>query len=69
MMAVLDLSSAFDLVDYKMVLNILHAHYGISGVALDCFRSFLVNRTQRIIIGESHPWQLNWIQVCLKIQA
>ena len=37
----LDLSAAFDAIDYNVLCNVLHCHLGIYGTALDPLRSFL----------------------------
>ena len=39
----LDFSKAFNTFNYKILLN---KHYGIRGNALDCFRSYLLGRSQ-----------------------
>ena len=49
----LDLSAAFDTVDHEKLLAILEFEIGITGVALEWFREFLTNRTQKVKIGET----------------
>ena len=48
----LDLSSAFDTIDHKVLLDRLRIRYGFSGTVLDWFRSYLSNRTQSVKIGK-----------------
>ncbi|KAG8305220.1 hypothetical protein J6590_108272 [Homalodisca vitripennis] len=45
-----DLTKAFDCVPHETLLKKLH-YYGISGVELNLFQSFLSSRTQRVCIG------------------
>ena len=47
----IDLSAAFDTVDNKKLLNILYNELHICGTALQWFKSFLCNRSQRVLIG------------------
>ncbi len=46
-----DLSSAFDTVKHAIMLHRLHTYLGISGTALEWFRSYLSNRKQTVIIN------------------
>ena len=46
----LDLSSAFDIIDHAILLSILNSFYGISENALHWFKSYLSSRVQRVII-------------------
>lgn len=48
----IDFSKAFDLVDHRILLDKMEAS-GVRGTALDWFESFLINRSQRVIIANS----------------
>ena len=50
-MLFLDLSAAFDTIDIEKLLEILSDEIGVTGVALQWFRSFLTGRTQKVRIG------------------
>ena len=47
-LALLDLSAAFDTVDHDILIHRLSHSYGIGGTALSWFRSFLTDRTQSV---------------------
>ena len=49
-LCLLDLSAAFDTIDHATLIKRLKFDYGINGVVLDWFRSYLSNRTQSVII-------------------
>ena len=49
----LDLSAAFDTIDIEKLLEILSDEIGITGLALQWFRSFLTARTQKVRIGQA----------------
>ena len=49
----LDLSAAFDTIDHDIMLSRLCNVYGITGDALDWFRSYLSGRIQRVVIEDS----------------
>ena len=57
----LDLSAAFDMVDQKKLLCILQYEIGIEGTALKWFTSFLINRTQRVKIGNSYSEEVHML--------
>jgi len=46
-----DLSAAFDMVDHDILLRRLQTSFGIDGIALDCFRSYLVGSMQYVRRG------------------
>ena len=50
----LDLSAAFDTVDHEKLLEILYLDIGIRGKAYSWCKSFLINRTFRIKIGDAY---------------
>ena len=50
----MDLSAAFDTIDPEKLLQIMEDELGITGVALEWFRSFLVGRTQRVKINDQY---------------
>ena len=60
-MLLLDLSAAFDTVDHHILLNRLHTKFGISGIALRWFESYLTDRLQFVSIDDfsSEALQLN----------
>ena len=49
----LDLSAAFDTIDHDILPSRLCNIYGITGNALDWFRSYLTGRIQRVVIEDS----------------
>ena len=48
LLVMLDLSAAFDTVNHDILISRLHEEVGVSGLALEWFRSYLQNRTQRV---------------------
>jgi hypothetical protein len=59
----LELTSAFDTIDHKILLNRLQTHFGISDTALAWFTSYLADRSQRVVIGNhySQPRVLSYV--------
>ena len=52
-LALLDLSAAFDTCDHDIFLNRLQTDFGIEGIALEWFQSYLSNHKQSVKIRES----------------
>ena len=50
LLVMLDLSVAFDTVNHDILISRLHEEAGVSGLALEWFRSYLQNRTQRVAV-------------------
>ena len=50
-LTLLDLSAAFDTIDHTILLSRLDNRFGVSGKALDRFKSYLTSRSQRIKLG------------------
>ena len=52
-LTMLDLSSAFDTVDHTLLLQRLSSRFGLSGIVLKWFESYLCNCSQRVQIRNS----------------
>ena len=61
-LVLLDLTAAFDTIDHDVLLDRLHKRYGIKGVALKWFSSYLKDRQQVITIDKerSQPVHIKW---------
>ena len=51
-LTLLDLSAAFDTIDHTILLRRLNEWFGVTGKALDWFKSYLTGRCQRIKLGD-----------------
>ena len=52
-LVLLDLSAAFDTLDHHILLSRLSINFGITGSALSVLSSYLSNRTQSVVVGNS----------------
>ena len=64
LLALFDVSSAFDMVDHKILLQRLECSYGLKGTPLLWLRSYLTERTQMIISGNSRS---KWVPIFLGV--
>jgi hypothetical protein len=57
-LVLLDLSSAFDTIDHKTIIDVLEYQFGVTDKALKWIKSFLSNRKQRVDLDN------NFSEVC-----
>ncbi len=57
-LVLLDLSSAFDTIDHKAIIEVLEHQFGVTDKALEWIKSFLSNRKQRVDLDN------NFSEVC-----
>src|SRR6218665_3501577 len=60
LLALFDASSAFDMVDHEILLQRLETSFGLSGSALNWFRSSLSDRSQMVVLGDTRS---SWVPV------
>lgn len=53
LLVLIDLSAAFDTIEYEVLFRRLCHHFGISGDVLAWIKDYLLDRTQRVVIGDS----------------
>src|SRR6218665_3296091 len=60
LLALFDASSAFDMVDHEILLQRLETSFGLSGSPLNWFRSYLSDRSQMVVLGDTRSF---WVPV------
>src|SRR6218665_632161 len=60
LLALFDASSAFDMVDHEILLQHLETSFGLSGSPLNWFRSYLSDRSQMVVLGDTRS---SWVPV------
>ena len=58
----IDLSAAFDLVAHDVLVKRLDNYFGFSATVLDWFKSFLVGRSQSVILGNARSKSISVLQ-------
>ena len=53
MLVLLETSATFDTINIEQLLSTLVSRFNIGGTALDWFRSYLTDKSQRVMIGSS----------------
>ncbi len=53
LLVLIDLSAAFDTIDHSILINRLQQRFGFDGTVLAWLRSYLKDRTQKVVIGDS----------------
>ncbi len=48
----LDLTAVFYIVDYSVLIDTLYRWVGVSGMELNCFGTYLSNRTSVLSVGD-----------------
>src|SRR6218665_3297668 len=60
LLALFDASSAFDMVDYEILLQSPESSFGLSGSPLNWFRSYLSDRSQMVVFCDTRS---SWVPV------
>src|SRR6218665_3893799 len=57
LLALFDVSAAFDMVDHELLLQRLHLSFGIDGTPLNWIKSYLADSSQMVVMGNTRtPW-------------
>src|SRR6218665_3421686 len=64
LLALFDVSAAFDMVDHELLLQRLHLSFGIDGTPLNWIKYYLADRSQMVIMGNTRT---SWVRVKLGV--
>ena len=57
LLALFDVSPAFDMVYHELLLQRIHLSFGIDGTPLNWIKSYLADRSQMVVLGNTRtPW-------------
>ena len=59
LLILLDLSTAFDMIDHSILLDCLHNNFGFTDDSLAWFRSYLSGRSQHVVIDSTWSQKFN----------
>ena len=62
LLALFDVSAAFDMVDHELLLQRLHLSFGIDGTPLNWITSYLADCSQMVVMGNTRT-PLVWVKL------